>query len=93
MKPEERKRAIRELNKEMKDISTLAAERIRTLDESIRELEKQGVKGVAKVLSTQGRYLSPAEVEFLKNATDEDIDKLIYSYKITKKLKTQMFCI
>lgn len=89
----EMKRAAQAVEKEMKQITTLANQRTRALDKAILDLQKQGVKGVEKVLKTYGEHFTPKEVELLENATDDDIERLIETRKLLKRNRSHTECI
>jgi hypothetical protein len=89
----EMKRARKAVNVEMKDLKTLATARARALDAAIKELAKQGVKGVPRILSTHGKHFTPEERALLENATEEVVEKLIETRAMLKDLRSSLECI
>jgi hypothetical protein len=95
MNSDEMKRSAKGLTKEMKDLTRMAEARLRAIDQSMKELQARGVAGVPRLLKLHGEHFSPAERELLENATEEQILKLIETYKMLKQLRSplRMACI
>lgn len=87
------KRARQTLTREMKGITDIATARSRALGAAIKQLQKQGTKGIPKVLSTHGKHFTPEEKALLENATEEDLQKLIENHTLLKRLRSTMECI
>lgn len=87
------KRARLAVAKQMKGITTIANARSRALSAAIKDLQKQGVKGVPGVLKKYGQHFTPQEKELLENATDEVIENLIETDKMLKDVNSTIECI